>query len=110
MGIGLTHLNGEDINMILNERRCQFPGCTTTLTHFELQDGVKKSKLTAYGADKHGQKDMLTIDHKIPRCLGGNDTKENKWTMCSQHNRLKSKAETWLYNIINKIKPGDITL
>lgn len=110
MGVAITHIHGEEMNMILREKCCQFPGCTVKLTHFELQNGVKKSKLTAYGIDKHGQRDMLTIDHKIARCLGGDDTKENKWIMCSQHNKLKSKAETWIFDVINNRKPLEISL
>ena len=110
MGVAITHIHGEEMSMILKERCCQFPGCTVTLTHFELQNGVKKSKLTAYGIDKRGQRDMLTIDHKVAQCLGGKDDKDNKWIMCSQHNSLKAKAEGWLNDVINRRKPVEIAL
>lgn len=37
-----------------------------------------------------GSKENLTIDHKIPKILGGTDEKSNLQTLCEDCNKLKS--------------------
>ena len=100
-------LKTEDTSLFLEQKKCQFPGCTCKLKFFTTNPS---GTLKPWGQTKEGEIRELTIDHKIARCLGGKDEHKNKWVMCNEHNNQKSFAEAYLKNILDGKKVGKMVV
>lgn len=84
---------------------CSHPGCTKTVKIAAAQLHTRKGQtkigrsdchVNFWGVDDCGNWDLMTCDHKVARCLGGEDSAANTQVLCSYHNSLKSKLEQQL--------------
>ena len=55
-------------------------------------------------SDTKSWKKQASVDHKIARCLGGEDVEENWQLICCGCNNTKSKIENKLLMFINRKK------
>ena len=109
-GITLKDLKTEKTQVILRDRKCQFPGCLRKLEYFIVKQEGDKAYLSPICHQILGpgntKRMPLTIDHKLARCLGGPDTMDNEWLMCEQHNQAKGRLEGSIYKILIGVNPG----
>lgn len=82
----------KNIHWLINQDNLECDCCKSTPSHFAFRKEGGRYHFELH--DKRGIK--FTIDHILPRCVGGQNIDDNFKPLCSQCNSWKSKFDTTL--------------
>lgn len=82
-------VNTKRIRLLEHGKTCECCGRPTNLYTVETMEGTPGRYLNAYTVTDRGAYEM-TVDHIVPKCIGGNDSSINRATMCRLCNEGKA--------------------